>query len=283
MRGRTLLAGLVLAVLLSGCGTASVPRESVPPPSPSAAPRQQSPPAPVPTPPAAPSEGRDSELRYHTTSSYDLEIGIRRTTLDAQGRCLSVYFEVPVFEEATAGYRKINAFFEELTERFFSPDNQQLTAAWGYASGAGSLAVPEAPFFYQRPAAVGAHTAGLVSVTIGYQWMMGGVLDYGSDSYTFRTDTGELLGLADLVDAGEYALRELIFTALKERVSQDEREHGSSPIDLEHLKGYELDYYEFAVDENGAILLLFDKYEAADGAYGGFDLTLPVPLKPDFI
>ena len=162
MRGRTLLAALVLAVLLSGCGTASVPRESVPPPSPSAAPRQQSPPAPVPTPPAAPSEGRDSELRYHTTSSYDLETGIRRTTLDAQGRCLSVYFEVPVFEEATAGYRKINAFFEELTERFFSPDNQQLTAAWGYASGAGSLAVPEAPFFYQRPAAVGAHTAGLV-------------------------------------------------------------------------------------------------------------------------
>ena len=50
-------------------------------------------------------------------SSYDLETGIRRTTLDAQGRCLSVYFEVPVFEEATAGYRKINAFFEELTER----------------------------------------------------------------------------------------------------------------------------------------------------------------------
>ena len=131
MRGRTLLAGLVLAVLLSGCGTASVPRESVPPPSPSAAPRQQSPPAPVPTPPAAPSEGRDSELRYHTTSSYDLEIGIRRTTLDAQGRCLSVYFEVPVFEEATAGYRKINAFFEELTERFIRGDSSRSTEGSG--------------------------------------------------------------------------------------------------------------------------------------------------------
>lgn len=288
MKGRNLLTALALAALLSGCGAGSIPRESGPPPSAMLSSEPEAVPSPTPDPglePSSalgPSESPNPELRYQTTASYDPETSIQRTTLDAQGYCLSVYFEVPVFEEVSAGYQKINAFFEELTERFFSPDNERLTAAWGYATDPASLTTQEAPFFYERPAAVGARTDRLVSVTIGYQWMMGGVLDYGSDSYTFRTDTGELVGLADLVDKDGEELLELIFTTLKERVSRDEQDYGGSSIDLDRLKDCGLDDFEFAVAEDGTILLLFDKYEAADGAYGGFDLALPITLNPNF-
>lgn len=309
MKRYMLPIALALAVLLCACGEGPVPEETLPMES---APAESAPlhsatatavPKPLPTPTSAPTPeptltptpaptleptpepSLDPVLHYRTTSAYDPETGIRRTTLDPQGYYLSVYFEVPVFEEDGEGYEKINAFFDELERQFFSPENESLSGEWGawyYATGDGPSPTEQYPYFYERWVSVGAHTDKLVSVFIGYQWMMGGVLDCGSDSYTFRTDTGELVKLADLVDETEEELVGLIFAALEERNDQEEREYGGRSIELERLQDYALDDFEFHIDEDGTIWIVFDKYEAAHGAYGAFSVELPVTLNPKF-
>lgn len=227
-------------------------------------------------------EWKDPELHYRTSTAYDQSTGIQRTTLDPQGYGLDLWFEVPVFEEPGAGYEKINAFFQALTQQFFSPDNDWLTGPWEYATDPdGPQPTKESPFFLRRRAWINSHTDKLVSVSIGYEWHMGGGGDYGSDSYTFRTDTGELVRLTDLVDESEEELRALIFSALEARNDQTERECGERPIGTDRLQDYTLDDFEFAVYEDG-IIINFDKYEAAHGAYGGFDIELPVQLNPKF-
>lgn len=294
MKYRVIFVLLALAALLCGCGGPApegtlpmpTPAESAPPPSaivtetpepsPTPTPTPEPTPTPTPTPEPTPEPSRDPVLHYRTTSAYDPETGIRRTTLDPQGYYLSVYFEVPVFEEDGEGYRKINEFFDELERQFFTRENDWLTNAWGYAVEPIFPPTKEWPYFYERWASVGAHTGKLVSVFIGYQWMMGGVLDCGGDSYTFRTDTGELVKLTDLVDETEEELIELIFAALE---AQNEEDWG---INVERLQDYALDDFEFNIDEDGTIWINFDRYEAAYGAYGAFSVELPVTLNPKF-
>ena len=149
MKRYMLPIALALAVLLCACGEGPVPEETLPMesapaesaplhsatatavpkplPTPTSAPTPEPTltptPAPTlePTPEPTPEPSLDPVLHYHTTSAYDPETGIRRTTLDPQGYDLSVYFEVPVFEEDGEGYRKINAFFDELERQFFTP------------------------------------------------------------------------------------------------------------------------------------------------------------------
>lgn len=122
-------------------------------------------------------------LSYQTTTQLDPKTHIQRTTLDPQGYELEVYFEVPIFEESTQGGKSINAFFYELNEAFFTPDNENLKRIW---EGITLHEVNATPYFYRWNAHVNTQTEQLVSVSIAYEWYAGGVVDYGSDSYTFR-------------------------------------------------------------------------------------------------
>ena len=76
-------------------------------------------------------------LSYQTTTQLDPKTHIQRTTLDPQGYELEVYFEVPIFEESTQGGKSINAFFYELNEAFFTPDNENLKRIWEYHTARG--------------------------------------------------------------------------------------------------------------------------------------------------
>lgn len=204
--------------------------------------------------------------------SYDPDTGIRCATLETE-LDVSIYFEIPVFSQEGAGFSQINAFFQELSRSFFSPENETLASALEYASRPDA---PYKPYYYRCNTVTGCQTEHLVSVSIGYDWYMGGVVDYGSDSYTFRTDTGELLRLTDLLEGSEEELKAQILDAVKEQ------DAGTGTIDLESLQEYALDDFEFYVDSNGSVWILFDKYEAADGAYGGFAVELPLPLKAPY-
>lgn len=298
MKHSVWLVALVLAVLLCACGKSPVPAGGVPPPESQTA---QTPPAVTPAPESsqtpsetpeptpvtestpAPESSPDPELHYRTTQTYDPETGIRRTTLDPQGYSLSLFFEVPVFEEEGEGYQKINRFFDDLERQFFSAENESLIYAWEIMTRPeGVHPTGEQVFHYERWASIGAHTDKLVSVFIGYEWFMGGVADYGGDSYTFRIDTGELVKLTDLVDESEEELTEMIFAALEERNDQEEQERGTRSIELDRLREYALDDFDFSVDRDGTVWIDFDKYEAAYGAYGSFDIELPITLSPKF-
>ena len=264
-----------MVLLLTGCGAEQSPapppeRTADATPSPAPVSTQAQPPEPAPALSPAPTGETDPpELLYRRTSVLDEETGIRRTTLDPQGLNLSAFFEIPVFPEDTEGYGRINACFEALEESFFSPDNDNLLWAWESAleKAAGSDS-----YLYENYARVLTHTEELLCVSITYEWFMGGVYDYGGDSYTFRTDTGELLKLTDLVEGTEDGLRELILEAVRE----SEREEGA--IYFEKLEEYPLDQFEFYL-AGDRVIISFDKYEASYGAYGGFAVELPVELK----
>jgi len=212
-------------------------------------------------------------LEYRATVSEDREAGVRRTTLDPQGLDLSSFFEVPLLEGEGPGIQAVNEFFQALNQDFFSPANETLSRAWEYA------AYPDAPpglYSYERRALTHCRTEKLVSVSIDYEWYMGGVVDYGSDSYTFRADTGAQLRLADLTAEGERELRAMILSAVQEQ------DGGTGAIDLDRLEQYGLDDFEFYV-EDGSVFISFDKYEAADGAYGGFTLKIPAAIREEFL
>ena len=208
-------------------------------------------------------------LSFQTTTRFDPKTNVQRTTLDPQGCDLEVYFEVPIFEEDGAGYERINAFFYELNAAFFTPENGNIETLW---QGVTVQNAGDPPYHYRRDARVTTRTEQLVSVTITYDWYAGGVADYGSDSYTFRTDTGELLALTDVAEGSEEELRAMIEAALKEQ------DGGAGVVEIGQARTRALDEFEFYV-QDGRVFLPFDKYEAAFGAYGGFVVELPAALK----
>lgn len=215
------------------------------------------------------SDVTSTDLLYQTSIIFDSTMNIQRTTLDSQGYPLSVYFEIPVFNETTDGYKKINAFFQKLCDDFFSQENESLNDVWETAT---TIPLENDTFRFERNAIVTEQAEQYVSVSISYEWWMGGVNDYGSDSYAFRTDTGEQLRLKDFFDYTEDEIKEMILSALQEK------DAGEGIIELENIKTYDLEDFEFQIC-NGKVYIVFDKYEAAYGAYGGFDIELPVEPK----
>ncbi len=213
------------------------------------------------------------ELEYRTTVSEDRKAGIRRTALDAQGLEFSVYFETPILKGDGPGARAVAEYFQALTAAFFSPENRTLAQAWEYAAYPGT---DTGLWRYERPVRVRCKTERLLSVSIGYDWYLGGVTDSGSDSYTFRLDTGAPLRLTQLVSERERELKEMILAAA------EEQDAGTGEIDLERLEEYALDEFEFYV-EDGEVYLPFDKYELAGGAYGGFTLRIPATVREEFL
>lgn len=281
---------LILAVLLCCCAAVEKPSPdmSASPPSAVTAVQSPTPPpdepvtepspettsAPEPPPETAPAPEPSPEaveLNYQTTTSYDAETGIRRTTLDPQGLDLSVFYEIPVFERTGEGYRKINEFFEELEKPFFTPENNSLTGAWEYRNG---IPMPYT-FCYENAAAIMTQTDKLVSISIQSFWYMGGVNDTWSESYTFDTETGELLNLTDVAVGTEEEIDAVIRATLRTA----EEEMG---IEADLVSDYLPNDFEFYVNE-GKVYLCFDRYEAAIGAAGSFTVELPVTIDPKFL
>jgi len=213
------------------------------------------------------------ELEYRTFVSEDRRTGIRRTTLDAQGLKFSAYFETPILEGDGPGARAVSEYFQTLAGAFFSPENRTLAQAWEYAAYPGT---GTDLWRYERPVRIRCETERLLSVSIGYDWYLGGVTDSGSDSYTFRLDTGAPLRLTQLVSERERELKDMILAAA------EEQDAGTGEIDLERLEEYALDDFEFYV-EDGEVYLAFDKYELADGACGGFTLRIPATVREEFL
>lgn len=215
------------------------------------------------------SNNESSDSSYDTSVTFDQATNIQRTTLDSKGYPLSVYFEIPVFDETKDEYKKINEFFQKLSDDFFSKKNESLNSVWETAT---TVPLENDKFRFENNAIVTEQTEQYVSVSIMYEWWMGGVSDYGSNSYVFRTDTGEQLQLKDFFDCTEDEIKEMILSAL------EEKDAGEGAIDLENVKKYNLKDFEFQI-RDGKVYIIFDKYEAAYGAYGGFEIELPVKPK----
>lgn len=268
---------LALILLLPSCG-----KQTKPPPTPSPTPFAESTPEPSleVTPPPNPS--LDPVLHYRTTFTYDPETEIRRTTLDPQGTDFEAWFERPVFEKDGEGYQKINAFFDELEQQFFAPGDETLAGFWECVVASDGLFSPwDNPYCCFREAAVGIHTDKLVSVLIyEYQCLLG--VYEGYRNYTFRTDTGELVTLADLVDENEDELKETIISTIRDEVWEEWQYFNEEYRQCGPFKDYGINDFKFFLSEDGTIWINLDKYEAACGVRGAFSVELPVTLKAEW-
>lgn len=255
--------GLALSLFLSGCGQSPQPTNT---PMPSPLPTQAPTPTPTPLPTATPlptqtpkpTDIDDSfptplvpwtELDYQTeTTGYT----INRIKLDSKELALNVYYEIPEFHTRGDGYQKINAYFQALADAFYSPENTSLDRIWETAHYMSGL-------YYKWTAQVTFLNDQMVSVTLSYQWMAGGVLDQGSNGYTFRTDTGELLTLSEVTGKPNDELKEAILDALTLEYADTEPSYLEDI--MSHAQEYTVDDFDFAVDDRGYIQIYLDRYE----------------------
>lgn len=287
MKNTSKLLALILAAALLTAGCAVQPQSAKPQstqqvevvetpaveftPAPAEpAPAEPTPAEPTAAPaPAEPTAAPASDSPYKYTVSFDEQRGVQRATMDTGIPNLSVYFEIPVYPQNSIAYNKINEFFVKLNDEFFSPENDTLANALELA---GEPDGPEGDFFYQRNVFFYSENPKVISVSINYEWYLGGVMDSGSDSYTFSAETGEIVKLADIVDASEDEIKAAL---MKEVTKLDD---GQGVIMLDEIDLRALDTFEFFVDK-GKPFIHFDRYENAIGAYGEYEVELPFEVK----
>lgn len=204
-----------------------------------------------------------SSAEYDISVSVDKTSRIKRYTLNAYTDVMELYYEIPVFGKEVAAYREINAFFENTADEFFKSEN--VTDAIESAKEH----FGEDKYRYARNAEIVTENEKLVSVTTDYDWFMGGVADYGSDSWTFDAENGALLSLSDVTKMSDDELRPIIFSAL-----ENELPDGDTSL----LDSYSVNDFEFSV-RDGKSYIKLDKYEASYGAAGEFEIALPVEIK----
>ena len=198
-----------------------------------------------------------------------------RTDLEPPIDNAEVYFEIPVFADATGGYAVINDFFRQKQEEFFSPENETLADLPEIAAQMRET-LPGDTCFYAVTANVHDSTEQVFSVSLNSSMYFGGVSSGESECYTFDPHTGEQLTLAELVSVGSVEeLKELIVQALVEQYSG--LESRSDILDNVYNLDYTMDDFNFYV-QDGLVWIDFDKYEIAEGAAGAFSVSLPLAL-----
>lgn len=207
---------------------------------------------------------KENSLPGDRVVTYNPATHIQRTTLDPKGYNVEIYFEIPVFEDSGAGYRKINAFFHGLQDEFLEQGDKTLASVWE------NLAVPNANTYSDiSTAQISEWTDDIVSVSLSYFYYMGGVTDYGISTYNFNVDTGEQLRLTDLINGTETEIKEVIVQA----IIQEYPALVTRPDVLDNIRNHDLETFNFYIT-NGHIHVCFSKYEIADGAAGVFDVEL---------
>ena len=196
---------------------------------------------------------------------------IQRIDWDQPINNMEVYFEMPVFDNASGGYQVINQFFQQKQEAFFSPDNPSLARAQEWDSPENHIP-PNEIYTYCYTVQIKDCTDQLFSATLSSSWYMGGQYDAGTDAYTFRVDTGELLGLDDLLEGSEAEIKEMVAEAAVQ-------EYGVGTAAVETICSDTLDQFQFYVSE-GHIFVCFDKYELPEVGPAVLDVELTAQLKP---
>ena len=215
---------------------------------------------------------REENAPERTIATYDPNTHIRRTTLDTGSDPIEIYFEIPVFEEAGAGYQKINDFFRNRQEQFFAGgfDEERRIARE-------SNPYNETYFDYWE-AGVMSQTEKLVCVQLVNQSHMGGPHPNSEwVSYTFRADTGEALTLTQAADGSPEEIEQFMLSYLS---GLNAGEYDGL-IDMDFFQGYGADDYTFYI-EDGRIFVGFNRYEGIPYFAGELPgVELPMGLKAE--
>jgi len=215
----------------------------------------------------SPAQPEDGPQRWRTVSTYDPQTHIRRTTLNTGLKNLEIYYEIPVFPDPSGVYRDINRFFQEMEDEFFS-EGGEAASMIAYRQETDL----DETFATTYDAEVHTDGDGLVSVSL-YNYYHGGGPHPNTyqESYTFRTDTGELVKLTDLINGTPDEIRTLIADALEPDYALESSERAS-------ILAYDIDSIHFWVEDE-SVWVYFNAYEISYYARGSFQCRLDVPLK----
>ncbi len=195
------------------------------------------------------------------------EITIRHFELDAGNENVEFFYEIPHMEGFTPAAKRFNDFFGALYAVFMETEPEKVRELL-------DASVPGRPSAYDPyrccwKAEVQEVSERLISVTLAYDWYMGGVWDYGIDGYTFDRCTGERVFLDDVLSGTKEMIKAAIADGLKEQypeIAELADGQGNTPLTaLERIPVREIDFY---IDEGGMAIVVFDKYEIAPGVAG---------------
>lgn len=193
--------------------------------------------------------------------------GFIQTATNSLRNDLTLSFEIPVFNEKVPGYQKINDVFQNRRTAFFNKD--AVTKRWdfNYLDEINHDAVMQ--FEDSFTADVKLVSDKYVSVLLMYSWFAGGVNDYGYETYLFDAQTG------DPVTLDKYLNKDFETTkaSVKEGINTFLAENQLAQDTIEWKTFENMTDFKFII-ENGKTLVMFSKYEIADGATGGIIVEL---------
>ena len=220
--------------------------------------------------PAMPADRQESKFSAENEISPegdDPEITIRHFDLEAGNENVKLSYEVPHMEGITPAAKRFNDFFDALYADFMATEPEKVRELLD-AVVPGRPSADE-PFRCCWRAEVQEVSERWISVTISYDWYMGGVWDYGIDGYTFDRSTGERLFLDDVLPDTEEMIQAAIADGLKKQFHEIEAltgNEGNSPLTT--LKKIPIKDIDFYIVEDGDVTVVFDKYEIAPGVAG---------------
>lgn len=181
---------------------------------------------------------------------------------------IDISYEIPVFNGTSPAIIKINEFLQKRSDLFFSPDN--LANCWEYEHNRHANP-PNDNDHYKNvyTTTVNDINEKYISVSISYEYYMGGVLDYGTHSYVFDAQTGFPVSLPQISGKSIEELRNTVVSAIREQVNEEKLNH------IEWKNIHQADDFDYYIKDN-TIHVTFVKYEIANGGYGAFDIILPL-------
>lgn len=200
---------------------------------------------------------------------------INRSELSA-GLPIEMYYEIPLFDGDSDAALRINRTLFAARRSYIESNAEDVWEMVRAAMGSEYGPTAESPYTDTHTATVPTCDEKLVSVVIGYDWYMGGVSDYGVDTYVFSAVDGSPLRLSDLLSGTDDEIREAIITALREQYPGVEFT-GSFESPADNIRGKAIPSFRFYVAD-GIVHVCFNKYEISYGAAGAFDVSLPDTL-----
>lgn len=204
-----------------------------------------------------------AELQSATYDIQKQDMSVR----NEQGETMAeLVYDLVVLTSKGEGVDKINQMLD-LGYQEYKSSNQTVTNE--------SLSEEaDLPYFNTYATSVTYNGDGVFSIRFDADWYWGGVHNFNYYGKTFDLNSGEELGIKDLIQANTSTLS----TYLKETVKQYMRSQSVEDFmdDAEQkIDAYGLDDFPFYIEE-GQIVLCFETYELASGATG--PITIPTGL-----
>lgn len=207
------------------------------------------------------------EIRGEITKK-DTEWGhIERTTLVWHDN-IDIFYEIPVFQEKSPAFAKINQVMQAQKANFFSEG--QMESALDYETQRQEQYPDETDKYLNTYELDKIQiTDDYISFTLSRVWFMGGTNSYGQTPFTFNPQTGDPITLTDLYKKSPKDIQKLVIQAVKNNSFE-----GKDMINWDDLAKVK-DFSFYIAD--GIPHVVFQKYEIAPGAAGAFDIPLPKP------